>query len=448
MTEPTLSKKVLALALPLMIGNLSQMAISLADTWFVGQVGKIQLAAMAQAGVVYLVCFLVLSAPFMGIQALTARRFGAKKTADCGIAFNTGLVLQICSGLVAGFLALFFIGDIVDLVFSGNENLREVLPFTTEYLRIRLGGALFMTVLWTYRGFFYGIGITRPDMWAGIGMNLLNVCLDYLLVLGKFGAPRMEIAGAAWASVLATGMITMAMTLFALQRKYRITYGLFRFTGVRLKMLKSILTLSGPRAIQAAAFGGSIIFFKLIGDTCGEDALAASIIVWRCVGVCVLTALAFGAAAGTMVGQRLGAGDPEGADLSARAAARAGFLITLGIGILIFLFPAEIISIFSDKPEVAAIGKGPMRLLGLFQCFDSIGIVLARALAAAGCIVYVMKAELFTSFCVMAVSAWFMTRVFPGDLTALWGAWVAYIICWLACMVLKFRGSAWKSTQI
>ncbi|MCB9834240.1 MAG: MATE family efflux transporter [Planctomycetes bacterium] len=430
-----------------MVGNLSQIFVSLVDTWFLGKVGSDELAAMAQAGVAYLIIFLAFSAPFMGIQALVARRFGEGREAACGEIFNTGLMLQVLLGLSAGLIGAFFMPQIAGFLFGGRQDLGRVVELSAGYLAIRVGGMVAMTTLWALRGFLYGIGITKPDLLAGLAMNLFNVLFNTMFIFGRFGAPRMGMQGAALASVLATALVTLGTVVYVARPVLRSRFGLFRLE-FRAPVLRSIFKLSGPRAMQAIAFGGSIYFFKLIGDSCGREALAASIVVWRWFGIAVLVAVALGAAAATIVGQQLGAGQPEEAERGAWAAVRIGLVINGGLALVSLVAPETILGLFSDDPTVIAMGLAPMRFMALFQVVDAIGIVLGRALGAAGCALYVMTAEIVVSLGLMAPAAYLMSRFQTGNLLAMWGAWAVYVSCWAIAMTLKFRRAGWKAMRI
>ncbi|MFT7618247.1 MAG: MATE family multidrug resistance protein [Planctomycetota bacterium] len=428
---------------------MSQIFIGLTDTWYLGKLeGNGPLASMAQSGVIYLIVFLIFSSCFMGIQSLTARRYGEQDDEACGIVFNNGLVLQIAIGLLVGLLGVTLMDDIVQLVFAGNPKIEAVLPLASGYLEIRVGGFVVVSLLWAFRGFFYGIGITRPDIWAGVVMNVLNIALNHALVLGNFGCPKLGVDGAAWASVIATAVVAVGMVGLAMQSRYRVTYGLFRLRGFSFKIIKAILKLSAPRALQAVAFGGSIYFFKVISDECGETALASSIIVWRVLGIMVMTGLAFGAAAGTLLGQSLGAKDPELAERYGWAAARIGFGFNASLGLFGFLFPAAIIGVFTDDPEVIELGTAPLRLVVVFGCLDAVGIILARALSAAGATMYVMYAEIVVSIGAVIPFLLLVQKFLPGNLTAIWSAWVVYMVAWFSLMAYKFRTGSWKSIKI
>ena len=448
--DPELRKRVLALALPLMAANLSQTMISVVDTAMVGRLGadaKDALAAIGAAGILYLILFLVCSATFMGVQTITARRFGAERYEDCGRVLFCGLVLGGLLGIVFGGLVQLFAADLTQLLYPSTEAPRIPI-LAAEYLSIRGGGIAVVTLLWAFKGFYYGIGSTKIDMMLTVLMNLLNIGLNSVLIHGNLGFPALGLAGAAWASVLATGTAMLAYLVYSLRPAIRARYRPFRLANWNLEATLGILRLSGPRALQALGFGGSIFFFKLISDRCGDVALAASTVVWRFFGIPVLLALGLGAAAGTLVGQSLGAKRPDLAEAYAWTAVRIGILINGCLALIILLIPETILSLFTDREDVRAMGVAPIRVMAIFQVVDTVGIILARSLSAAGSVVFVMLAEILTSFGVMLPIAAVMTHYYPDQLGIVWLAWAAYMCTWCGTMTLRFRSGHWKSIEL
>ncbi len=440
-----LRRQLWAMAMPLMASNLSQTMISLVDTLMVGHLPESEpLAAMGLSRVVFLVVFLIISSPFMGIQALTARRLGEGKPDDAGRVFLNGLALAGLIGLVAGGLGLLLAEPVV---FALSDD-AKVAGLAARYLVIRWGGAVVVTLLWAFKGFLYGRGETGFDMRVTIVVNLLNVGLNAVFIWGAFGIPAMGMPGAAMASVLATtiGLTLMARHVFSARyRAAALPRGGAFWNG---RDVAGIVRLSTPRAVQAVAFGASIFFFERVEASTGPVGLAASTVIWSFFGASVLVAIALGASAATMAGHALGAGEPQRAEAAAEEAIRQGVMLTAGIAVLVVIFPRAILSLFTDDPAVIEVGTAPLRLVSTFMFVDSVGIILGRVLSAAGCAIYVMLAEIVVSFGCMLPGAWLMSHLFPGNLLAMWSAWVIYICFWHGAMMAKFVRGGWKHIRI
>lgn len=441
------ASRVLALAIPLMASNLSQTLLSITDTMMVGRLddsGAGPLAAMGAAGILFLVMFLFLTAVFMGVQILTARRFGEGKFEECGRVLDCGLVISTFIGITAGIVGILFAHNVTNAIFSN----APVADLAAEYLTFRWGGILTLCTLWTFKGFYYGIGFTKIDMVLTLTMNIANVGLNYCFIYGNFGAPEMGMPGAGLSSVLATGTACMVYIGLSLRPAFRRKYALFRPSHWSATVAGKIVRLSGPRAMQAMAFSGSIVLFKLIENNCGEVALATSTVVWKSFGIPVLLALGLGSAAATLVGQSLGAGKPDAAEIYARAAVRIGIIISGCLAVLVWIFPDAILRAFTDKPEVIKAGRGPMRLMATFQIADTIGIILARALSGAGCTFYVMASEFLIQLFIVIPAAFFLTQYYSENLTMVWITWALYMLAWFTAMTWKFRQGTWKEVVV
>ena len=443
LTRPA-TRRVLALAAPLMLTQLSQTLMTQVDRAMVGRLGAAPLAAMAAGGIIYLVVFLVASALFMGMQAITARRFGEGRPEECGRVLDHGLLLAVVIGTVSGTLGWAFASDITHAVNDDPETAR----LAGDYLRWRWGGIGVVVVLWAFKGFYFGLGITRVDIYLTVVMNLLNVLFNSMFIYGFFGAPALGLAGAGLASVLASSGGVVVYVVMTLRPRIRERFLPFRRHSLDGDLLRRIVALSGPRALQALAFGGWIFFFKLIENRYGPTAMAATGIVWGFAGIPVLLAIAFGLAAATLVGHRLGASDPDGAEAMAFEAVRLGVLLNAAIGVFVVLFPDVIIGIYTDRPEVAALARGPLRLMGVFQAVDSAGIIFARALSSGGRVKYVMAAEFVVIFGGMIPAAYLLAHLAPDNLTMIWFAWIVYVIGWYGAMAGRFGRPGWWVKRI
>jgi putative MATE family efflux protein len=439
-----LRRRILQLALPLAGANLAQTALSVADTAMIGRLGSRELAAMGPPNVFFLVLFLMASATYMGVQSLTSRRFGQQRFEDCGRILDNGLFLSTLIGVGTGIVGLWLAPWFCSLLIEDPE----IAALSSDYLVVRWAGVITLTTLWVMKGFYFGIGITRLDLWVATSMNLINIGLNWLLLYGHWGAPRLGLAGAATSSVVATGLAALVYILHASRPALRNRFGHFRWSSLEFRQLRAILRLSAPRAMAGLAFGGAILYFKLIAEHASEAGLAASTVIWRFMGVSVLASLAIGSAAASLVGQELGRERPDRAELGAREAVRLGAILNIGLGILVIAFPRLVMRFFTEDDAVITAGAPALRLVACFLCVDSGGIILSRVLSAAGCVVYVMTMEFIVSMGLTLGAALILVPRFPDNLAAIWITWVVYMVSWYFAMASKFAAGGWKRVQI
>ena len=183
-----------------------------------GRLGAAPLAETALGAHIVLVATYSFGTINVGVQAITSRRFGEGKYSLCGSTLNKSLLMLALVGLIASFVGFTYGRSMLSLIADDPEvyNLGEF------YVTIRFLEILPFLLIGVYRGFFDGIGITKVNMQSMIIMNLLNVVLNYLLIYGKFGFPRLEVSGAGIASMISSYLgltVTIAHSSLPMYRK-------------------------------------------------------------------------------------------------------------------------------------------------------------------------------------------------------------------------------------
>jgi putative MATE family efflux protein len=419
---------------------LSFTLLSAVDTAMLGRLGPGPLGAAGIAGVLFFAVVFPVSALGVGVQTLTSRRFGEGHYSYCGQVVDAGLVLAVAVGLplvaaspwLARFVAPILSNDL------------EVVALGTTYLHYRFLGSAFMLANWVFRGFFAGIGETRHQMVASILVTVVNVLLDYLLIFGRAGFPRMGIRGAAVASTIALAGGTVYFVVVALLPRYRRRFGMLRLSIEARHWIRPMLRLSLPITAQRAVSHGSWFVFFAVVARIGTVELAATNVIRSIYNLSVMLAVGLGIAAAALVGQNLGAARPERAERLTWEAAKLAAYTMGAIGVLFITIPGWVFRIYTFDLEVIAAGHRPLVFLGIVQAFAGIALVLSQALQGAGNTRFVMVAEL------AVCSSLYLPIVYTLGLRTplgLVGAWIGEYLYWAALaaiMVWKFRRGEWK----
>jgi putative MATE family efflux protein len=283
-------------------------------------------------------------------------------------------------------------------------------------------------------------------MSVSIFINLLNILLNWILIFGNLGMPRLEVRGAAIASVIST---TLGLVIYLILVHRRIIRLIGTGSGRLLSkgMMWTITRISAPRAVQSVSIVGFLVFLSLIGRI-GVRELAISNIIFKAFNLAFMIGLSVGVASATLVGRSLGAGSR---DLASRYGWRSALIGSgmMGIvGLLFMFFPRKIMSVFSGSPETIELGVTAFRLLGVFQFVDGVGIVLSRTLQGAGSTIYVMVSEMICVWLVMIPVAWLAVEHFGAGLTVAWTGLYLYMLVFSLLMTWKFREGGWKSIRI
>ncbi len=404
-----------------------------------------------------------LSAISVGTQAISARRFAENKQLDAGAVLVNSWVFSLIAGIVftlIGYLSLPFILGVLIKV-------PEVREAAQAYLNWRLLGIVSMAMTFSFKSFFDGIGKTHVHMVSAIVMNVLNIVLCLIFIFGRFGAPRMGIAGAGLAGFVSTWVGLAIMIGWAVLAKYRKPFAPFALGRVSARLTRDILRLSVPSAIATiAVMSGFALFATIVShlDSVSQTATvnaacpggraeavnsAATTVI---VGILKLTftaCLAFGTSTATLVSQSLGEGDGDKASRFGWVSVKLGLIIFGVVGILEGLaFPREILSFVSQSPPVIEAAMLPMRVMGICTPLIAVGMILTQALFGAGNTRFVMIVELLLHFLCLVPLAWVLGITLGYGLIGIWSAAVVYVVALTAIMIWKFARGDGKTIRI
>ncbi len=438
------AKRVVGLAYPVVLGSLSFTLLSAVDTIMLGRLGEAPLAASGIAGVLVFAVLFALGSLAVGVQVLTARRYGEGEMERCGEVLRAGLLLSLGVGIPLS-IAAPWIARLVTPLLSRDP---LVARLGSQYLEYRFYGAAFSFLGWVYPAFYAGIGKTRYQLGSSIAVTVVNVILDYGLIFGRLGLPRMEVAGAALASTLAVAVGAAYYLVVSFTPGIRRTFRPYQGRVALATWIRPILQLSWPITAQRVMSHGSWFAFFFVVSRIGTVELAATNVIRSIYSLTIMIASGMGTAAAALVGQSLGRGKPDDAETYAREATRLAAYAMGAMGLFFVLAPGALLGLYTAEPSVIAAGRGPLFWLGFVQIFAGVALVLSQSLQGAGNTRFVF----WTEFCVCAF-VYLPTVYLLGLRTRLGlaGAWVGEYVYWALLalvMTLKFRDGKWKRIRV
>jgi MATE family, multidrug efflux pump len=459
-------KVVLKLAAPTVLAMLTQSIVNEVDIVFFSWLPCPE-SSNAQAALLPSLILLwmfggSLSAISVGTQAIAARRVAQKKPEDAGAVLVNSWFFALTAGIVFTAIGYLVLPHVLRILIR----VPEVRAEATSYLHWRLLGIVSMAMTFSFKAFFDGIGKTHVHMVSAIVMNALNIVLCLIFIFGRFGAPRMGMAGAGLSGFIATWVGLGIMIGWAVFRRYR-GYRPFRLRTLSKGITWDVLRLSIPSAVATVAVMSGFALFAMIvskldsisgakvlnplcpGGLAGAVNSAATTVI---VGILKLTftaCLAFGTSTATLVSQSLGAGEPERASRFGWVSVRLGLVIFGVVGLLEgVIFPHSILSFVSHSPPVIAAALTPLRMMGICTPLIAVGMILTQALFGAGNTRFVMIVELCLHFLCLVPLAWFLGITAGFGLVGIWTAAVSYILGLSSIMVWKFSTGDWKHIRI
>ncbi len=364
-----LGRAIWRIAWPVMIGQVLYTMLTVVDMFWVGRLGPATVAAVALSGSVLGVLYSLGQVFAVGVLATASRAAGADSRAGVRESLRHGLVLAVPASAVLAALGAPFAG----LVLRWFGAAPEVVAAGSAYLAILLAVLPgFFAGMVLYSG-FQAVGDTRTPMLISLATNVANLVLDPIMIFGWLGFPRMEAAGAAWATVISQsgGLVAMAVIL---RRR-----GLLGLRGpLRGGALKTILGIGVPAGLQAMTrpLTGMLMFG--IVTRFGTPATAAFGIGLRLLQLMYIYLGGLASAGQTLVGQSLGQKKPELALNVSRRVLWIASLLQLAVMPVLFLAAPWLVRVFNSDPDVVRYGTSYLRVLapmllalGLATAWDS-----------------------------------------------------------------------------
>jgi len=386
----------------------------------------------------------VFSSLSTGTHVLAARRFGERDYAGAGDVLNDSLLLALILGLAFGIPGYLFSFPILDL-FSADPAVAEA---GTGYMQWRFFGLLFFLFVVSYRGFFNGIGHTKVFMHSAIIINASNILLNYLLIFGSFGFPRLGLTGAGVSSAISNVLGALFFVGVTFLPKYRRRYRYYQGLRISRGVIEQIIRISLPVSFQNILILLGFLIFVAITGMIGTVQQAASQVVITALFMSFLPCFGFGIGAQTLVGQSMGTGEFALAKRYGLEAAKLATYFTMALGAVFILIPETVIGVITTSEEVGAIARPILQIAGAAQIFYASGIVLAHALQAAGATVFVMIVEVLTHWVVFLPIAYLIGVTWDGGLTGAWLALPVYIVSYSGLIYMKYRKGSWLQIKV
>jgi MATE family multidrug resistance protein len=369
-------KTTMALAFPMMAGQLSQMLLGLADTLMIGRVGTVELAAAAFVNVLFHIPIILGIAITAAVSVRVSHAHGANEHEEAGEAFRHGTILALLVGAVTG---LAILGCIPFLDFFGQPE--DVSAAAPPYLFWVTLSVIPMMPGMVIRGFAESKDHPWPVFWISMGGVLLNIVLNYLLIFGKLGFPELGLTGAGmatfvsrvltlvWLWIYVRGSRTLAEScpehwLAPIQR--------IQWT----RLIKLALPIGGQIAME---FGMIAVTALLIGHF-GAVQMAAHQIAITCAATTFMLPLGLSMALTIRVGHSIGAGAIERCRRIIIGAHGTGFLIMATAATIYLIFREDLAQFFSRDPEVIGLTASLLIITAVFQIFDSLQVISMGAL--------------------------------------------------------------------
>jgi putative MATE family efflux protein len=443
-TTGSIRKAVVLLAIPMMLEMCMESVFAVVDIYFVSHLGKHATSTVGLTESVTAIVYALAIGISMAATATVSRRIGEKNNEAASKAGMQSIFISLALTIAISIPGFFYAKDILRLM--GAED--AAIAIGVGYTRIIMGGSLVIMLLFLINGIFRGAGdamMAMKSLWLA---NSCNIILCPLFIRGLGPIPAFGVAGAAMATTIGRG-IGVAYQLYYLFNGKRLIQFTVKHLVPDFTVIRSILDIAWPATLQFLIGSGSwIVLASLVVTTGHSDASAGYQIAIRIVMFFILPAWGMSNAAATLVGQNLGALQPQRAEDSVIKTAKYNVIFMALVSIILLVFAPFIISFFTKEATVARYAVLAVRIVSAGYIFYGIGMVMANAFNGAGDTRTPTIVNLFGFWFFQIPLAWLLSKTMQmGPVGVFIAIPVAETAISIAACIL-FKKGKWKLKEV
>jgi putative MATE family efflux protein len=381
-TAGSIRRAVIMLAIPMMLEMIMESVFAVVDLYFVGHLENssqaVQVVGLTES--VLTIIYSLAIGMSMAATALVARRVGEKNVDAAAHAGVQALIVALTVTLALSITGFTYARTILLLMGAS----QETANVGTIFVRTMMGGSIMIMLLFLINGIFRGAGnaaMAMKSLWVG---NICNIILCPILIYGLGPIPAFGLTGAAIATTIGRGIGVMYQVYHLFRGDSSIRIHL-RNWFIDLPVIRSIIKIATPAILQFIIGSCSWIFLaKLVATTGGDAGSAGYQTALRLMMFFLLPAWGMSNAAATLVGQNLGAENPERAAQSVMKTMKYNVIFMAFITVVTFTLGEWLIGFFTNDIEVKQIAVTALRIISLGYIFYGIGMVTMNAFNGAG----------------------------------------------------------------
>lgn len=432
------SRQIVRLAFPMMVAQVAQVATSFVDTVMSGHVSTEDLAAVSLGSSIFITVYITLLGLVTALNPILAQQHGAGETLKIGSTARQGLWFGLLVGLFGMLLMLAiqpWLRQILQLPPSVQD---KIMLFIT-------GTALAMPAAMVHRALHAvasSLNRPRPIMLMSLAALALNIPLNYILIHGLYGMPRMGGAGCGWATAAAFWFNCLALLCYLAKNRYFAPYGLLRqFCWPDWKIQRSIIRLGTPIALSFFVEISLFSFIALLVARLGTLVVASHQAVLNFSSIIYMVPQSISVALSVCVGHCVGAKKFRDARLVSGVGLMLGLACALCTMLLVLVFRRQIMQIYSSDPQLITMGASLLVFAAVYQLTDAAQTIASGALRGYKLTTIPMMIHITAFWCVglglgitLGLTDWMTPR--PMGIYGFWSALVVSLS--LAALLLVY----------
>lgn len=442
-TTGSIRKAIFMLSVPMVLEMMMESVFFLVDAYFVSSLGPNAIATVGLTESVLTLVYAIAIGLSMGVTAIVARRTGEGDLKGASQTAVQAVYLGILVATVVSVLGIVFPKELLALM--GGEP--DLIESGYKYTQVLLGGNATIMLLYIINAIFRGAGDASVAMKVLIFSNILNILLDPLLIFGWGPVPAYGVQGAAIATTIGRGSAVIVQLLILFYGWSKIKVALKEFV-VNAKLMWALVKVSLGGIGQFLIGTSSWVFLMRIMAEFGSEVLAGYTIAIRVLMFTLMPSWGMSNAAATLVGQNLGAGNPERAATSVWKTGKYNAYFMIIVSLFYLLFAEAIMRIFSDNPAVIDNGALSLRVIAAGYVFYAYGMVIIQAFNGAGDTRTPTIINFFCFWVFQLPFAYLAAIVFKMDVLGVLLAITFAEVLIAVIGIIYFKKGKWKSVKV
>ena len=416
MGEMPIGKLLANMAWPAILSMTISAMYNIIDSIFVARIGEDALTAVSIVNPVQMMIIALSVGSGVGINSLIARRLGAKNQEEADKAASTSIRIGFFNYFIFLLIGIFVTGPFVSGYADKGTFLYES---ACQYLFIVCVGSLFINIQVVLEKVLQSTGNMVAPMICSLTGAIVNIILDPILIFGMFGFPRLEVSGAALATVIGQFAGMLVGVYVIIKGEHLVHIKLFGFK-MDWKVVKDIYKVGVPSIVMQSLASFMTIFLNMILVAYSTTAVAVLGVYFKIQSFVFMPVFGLNQGAMPIMGYNYGARNKERLMKTYTTALKVALIVML-TGLALFqIFPTQLLMLFDASKEMLRIGVPALRLISLCFPFAAYGIITGTLFQGTGHGVYSLIVSLTRQFIGILPLAFILIRI--GGVTLSWAA--------------------------